>query len=391
MKTQFTAVERKFLLGIGAAMGLRQLALIIVMPLLAIYGNELKYSTPALVGLSLGIYGLFQAIFQIPYGSLSDRYGRKIIMLIGFLQFIMGLFMAGYAANIYYLIFARALQGSGAIMAVSYAWIADTVNHDRLNKAMSTVGMILGIAAVGGFMGGTILNNFLSISSLFVLCGVLSIFTWFYIMLLVKEEKKQIIKKEKLPFIQVVKNKNIIILSSLGFLASYTMVSIFFIVPQVAVTAIGSQNLWKIFVPSTLAGIVVMRFSARFADRGQVKKVFFCSLGGFIISALPLFFNNIILIALGMAVYMMAYMSMVTVVPASITKLAPAGYTGAVTGILNTVQFIGSFLGGTLTGVLWGISFTLPPLILVVFGIAGLVLVERLNKSDLSYICSHLS
>src|SRR5690606_12375377 len=99
-KTAFSKGEMKFLLGIGSAMALRQLGLIMVMPFIAIYGKQLAYSTPGLIGLSMGIYGLSQAILQVPFGNWSDRVGRKSVILAGLFIFILGLVLAYFAQNI---------------------------------------------------------------------------------------------------------------------------------------------------------------------------------------------------------------------------------------------------------------------------------------------------
>ena len=96
----FSKKEMKFLLSIGSALALRQLGLLMVMPFLAVYGRELAYSTPGLIGLALGIYGLSQAVFQIPFGHWSDRLGRKPVMLIGLFILILGLILASLVKNI---------------------------------------------------------------------------------------------------------------------------------------------------------------------------------------------------------------------------------------------------------------------------------------------------
>ena len=120
-----------FIATLGFALGMRQMAMTMVMPFLSTYSKTLKYNTPMLAGISLGIFGLMQAIFQIPYGIWSDKKGNKIVMVTGLFQVIIGLIIAYFANNIYLLIFARAMQGSGAVIAVGYSWISSSVSNTK--------------------------------------------------------------------------------------------------------------------------------------------------------------------------------------------------------------------------------------------------------------------
>ncbi|WPC39460.1 MFS transporter [Clostridium sp. JS66] len=117
-KGTFTRYEISFIVSLSIAMALRQLAMVMILPFMSVYGKTLLYNTPVLVGIALGIYGLIQGIMQMPFGSLSDRIGRKNVLTIGSLFLASGLALAAIADNIYILIIARALQGIGAIAAV---------------------------------------------------------------------------------------------------------------------------------------------------------------------------------------------------------------------------------------------------------------------------------
>ncbi|MDT9694204.1 MFS transporter, partial [Streptomyces sp. P9(2023)] len=83
--------------------------------------DTLEGATPLLVGLALGVYGLTQAVLQIPFGLLSDRIGRKRVIAIGLLIFAAGSIVAAMADTIGGVIVGRALQGSGAIAAAIMA------------------------------------------------------------------------------------------------------------------------------------------------------------------------------------------------------------------------------------------------------------------------------
>lgn len=134
-KTNFNSKEESFILKISIVVGIVEFTMALMNPFITLYGTGLGKATPQLVGLALGIYGLMQAIFQIPYGYLSDRYGRKPIVAVGLIQMILGLILSFSAKNIYVFIIARALMGSGAILGVAYSWVGDSFSDDKKNKA----------------------------------------------------------------------------------------------------------------------------------------------------------------------------------------------------------------------------------------------------------------
>ena len=83
--------------------------LFLILPVLALYAGEIDGATPAMVGLALGAYGLTQALFQVPFGFLSDRFGRKPLLVAGLLLFTLGSVIAARANSIEVVILGRAL------------------------------------------------------------------------------------------------------------------------------------------------------------------------------------------------------------------------------------------------------------------------------------------
>ena len=74
---KMTPGERRATWGLGTVFSLRMLGMFMVLPVLTTYGMALQGASEALIGIAIGIYGLTQAVFQIPFGLLSDRIGRK--------------------------------------------------------------------------------------------------------------------------------------------------------------------------------------------------------------------------------------------------------------------------------------------------------------------------
>lgn len=383
-KSVFSSYEMSFIISLGIAMALRQLAMIMILPFMSVYGKTLLYSTPELVGIALGIYGLIQGSMQIPFGSLSDRIGRKNVITIGSLFLALGLGLAAIADNIYLLIIARALQGMGAIAAVCFSWIGDNIVDEKRNRAMSVVGIFNGSAAVVGFIGGPFLYNIISVPKLFAGCSILVFLSWIYIMIFVKKDIIQKTRKErgKVDYTGLFKNKFFIKLALSGFIVNYAMVGIFYIIPQLLEKSVGVSSIWKVFLPATLIGIIVMSVSSKLADGGKLSLVAFYSFVNIAIGGMCLFITNFYIVLLGTTFFMAGFTSLNAILPGSVTKLSTKDTRGTITGSYNTVQFIGSFVGGLATGVLWGINNYLPTVFIIIVSILGCVLVRNLGSTN---------
>lgn len=378
----FTGYELSFIISLSVAMALRQLVMVIVMPILSIYGESLAYSTPILLGVVFGIYGLVQGILQIPLGRLSDRIGRKTVITIGSLFLGGGLLLAAFATNIYLLIAARVLQGFGAVTAVCFSWIGDNIGEQKRNRSMSIVGLFIGVAAVIGFLGGPVLYNFISVSNMFLACAIFVFLSWIYILIFIKKDTVKNKQIEKLDYIGLAKNKLFVGLSLSAFFQNYIMVCVFYIVPIFIKKSTGTGRMWEVFIPATIIGIALMQFTSRLADKGKESMILICSFTATILSGAFLLFDssNLILLLISTTLFMCGYLSLNAVLPGSITKLSTDATRGGVTGVYNTVQFIGSFVGGILSGVLWGLNSYLPIVSIIVVSLLGVIVVSQMVK-----------
>ena len=146
---RLTRQERTASMTLGAVFALRLLGIFLILPVFSVWAQTLDGGTNAfMVGLALGVYGLTQAVLQIPFGAASDRFGRKPVIVTGLLIFIFGSLLAYTADDITTLLFARALQGAGAVSAAVTAMISDSVRDKLLTRAMAFVGASIGITTV---------------------------------------------------------------------------------------------------------------------------------------------------------------------------------------------------------------------------------------------------
>src|SRR2546427_6763995 len=143
---RMSSLELRASLSLATLFALRMLGLFLILPVFAVHAPQLAGGdSQTLIGVALGIYGLTQGILQIPSGMVSDRYGRKRVIVIGLLVFALGSFIAAWASDIHMVILGRAIQGAGAISAPVTAFIADITREEHRTKAMAMVGGSIGL------------------------------------------------------------------------------------------------------------------------------------------------------------------------------------------------------------------------------------------------------
>ena len=166
--------ERQSVMGLSLLIALRMLGLFMVLPVISVLGADLQHATAFSLGLVVGIYGLSQAMFQIPLGALSDRIGRKPVVLGGLALFGVGALLAGLSENVWVVVFGRFLQGAGAISSTVMAWVADNTREHVRTKAMAVIGVCIGLSFALSLIIGPVLSQFVGLSGLFMVIFVLA-------------------------------------------------------------------------------------------------------------------------------------------------------------------------------------------------------------------------
>lgn len=395
----FSNNEKKFIFGMGMVLGLRELSMTMLNPFISIFGKGLNGSTSFLCGLALGIYGLTNAIFQIPYGQLSDRYGRKLIILVGLIQIIIGMLISYKTNNIYSFIFSRALQGSGAVMAIAYSWMGDNIEDSKKNRAMGIAGTIVALGAVIAFGVGPLLYKVLSVPKMFLCCSILISIAWLLIFFTMKEPRKNL--KNQIAFVpasastythereriisselykqtnelmnkNIVNNKPLLLLSSLGFINNFVSSTMFFIAPPFLEKSISAGNMWCVFLPAILAGIFVMRKFNKLADKGYFVNTIMAALLMLFFGMSFLAIKNIYTVTLGIMLILSGFMCLTSEIPSAVNKIYPQNRRGYANGVLQTFTFLGFFAGPTLSGLITqykiDILLYLLPILLCILG-----------------------
>lgn len=389
-KYNYKSFNSIFVGTLGVALGIRQMAMTMVMPFLSTYSNTLKYNTSMLAGIALGIFGLMQALFQIPYGIWSDKKGNKIVMVIGLLQVGIGLVIAYFANNIYWLIFARAMQGSGAIIAVGYSWISSTVNDQKERmKSMSIISTIIGVAAALSFEFGPLIHKFVSVKDMFLYSAIIIFIAWFVIVLFLKDTKN-IYNEETMEVKDAIrilsKDKSFIALNIAALINNFIMTAIFFSIPQYLEKITGIDGMWKIFMPTVIVAIIVMRIVVRRLNNSESVNFL---ISAFVLSALGVLFylnkDSFISIFIGTLLFMIGYISISTIIPVLGNFILEDEYRGTGNGIINSLQYIGSFLGSSIIAAIWVKSEKCSFIVTFLVGLLGALIIKKYVNKEKFY------
>jgi MFS family permease len=386
----FTAKEKRFILGISFILGMRQFGMMLVTPFISVYGKELIGGTAATVGIALGAYGLTQAIFQIPYGFISDRFGRKPVVLFGIAIQFAGFIAALYAKSIPMFIVARALQGSGAINSVSLSWTADVIDSNKINKTMGIISTVNSISIALSLIGGVFLQKILTIPQIFLLCAIISIGSLIDVLFGLKEDKRGNLKledskyqKNKYP-INIVFNRRLVRLYATGFISNFMLMAAFYILPLVSDEVYGKGGLWKVFISALVIVFFAIKLVSKYSDKDKERILQMTIFSCFAVSVPCLFSGNWFLVSVGTIIYFNGVMCQYAVINSVINIIADKRYRGSINGICNMTQFLGSFTGGTATGSFWGIGKEACMIMLLTVCIIGIIVssISSNNKEN---------
>jgi len=365
-----TPLEIRSSLSLASIYGLRMLGMFLILPIFAIYAEGLPGSPSAFqVGLALGAYGLTQALFQLPFGMLSDRYGRKNIIYIGLLLFALGSFVSGYSDDINIIILGRAIQGAGAISAAITALVADLTRDEHRTKAMAMIGATIGITFALSLMGAPVLNRLIGVPGIFMLTGFLSLSAILVVRFVVPTplniNASKILKEPTPSFKSILKNKELSRLN-FGIFALHAAQMAMFIVVPIALATSGGMDVnqhWKVYLPVLLSSFVFMVPIIILSEKfNRAKLVFISSI--FLMLIAQLMFGILINVFWGLVaslfVYFVAFNVLEASLPSLISKIAPPSAKGTAIGVYNTCQSLGVFFGGLLGGFLadFGGSFS---------------------------------
>ncbi len=334
------------------------LGLFMILPVFALHASSYSGYSPTLAGLAIGVYGLTQAIFQIPFGRLSDKIGRKPVITAGLLIFSLGSVVAALSDSMYGVIGGRALQGAGAIAAAVMAMTADLTHEDNRTKAMAMIGASIGGAFTLALILGPVLSGWFGMDGIFWTTAGLALGAVILLHLTVSNPKEEHFHRdteaEPRQFLALLKDPQLIRLY-LGILLLHLVMTATFVVLPLSLlkSGISRGDHWWVYLVVLAGSVLFMLPGILLAERhGKLKAVFLGAIGLLILAEGGLYLapSQATAAILLMLLFFTGFNILEANLPSLASRLAPADKRGSVLGIYSTAQFFGAFLGGLCGG-----------------------------------------
>lgn len=342
---------------------LRMLGMFLVLPVLAMYAASLPGAedNKTLVGLAMGIYGLTQALLQLPLGIASDKFGRKKTIYAGLVVFAAGSFLAAAADTLPLLVAARAIQGAGAVSAAVTALLADLTRDGVRTRAMAMIGLSIGLTFSVSLVVAPMIADVVGVRGLFLLTGILTVASIGVVAFMTPDPEfsklHEDTQAQPARIGEVLKNRQLLNLD-FGIFALHAAQMALFTALPFAMTQLGLEKIqhWKVYLPSTVAGLVVMVPLIIIGEtRNRLKQVFILGIVCIAAAQIGLLsgMHSIWLITVYLIVYFIGFNVLEASLPSMVSKIAPSDLKGTAMGVYNTMQSVGLFAGGAAGGLLF--------------------------------------
>ncbi len=333
-----------------------------VLPILALYMDNYPGFNPLLLGLCLGIYGLTQAALQIPLGLLSDKIGRRPVIIGGLLVFVLGSLVAAWAETSTGLIVGRAIQGAGAIASTLMALVSDLTSEENRTKAMATIGASIGMSFMLAMIIGPLIATALGLPGVFWVTallgglGIIIFMRWVPRAVTVQRNRESYTDLRQIR--SLFKDRNLLRLNFGIFALHLILMAAFVVIPVLLSEELGivAADLWWVYLVLLGGGFVAMLPVMIVGEKLQRQKLSFTAAVACVTLALLLLglFRSPLLTPIMLLLFFAAFNLLEASLPSWLSKVCPAGQKGTAMGIYSTSQFFGAFVGGVLGG--WSVQ-----------------------------------
>jgi MFS family permease len=352
-----TPVELRASFSLASIFALRMLGLFLILPVFAIEAAKLPGGDdPALIGLTMGIYGLTQAMLQFLYGLASDRIGRKRVIVFGLVLFAAGSFLAALAPTLTWLAIGRALQGAGAVSAAVTALLADQTRDEVRTKSMALVGASIGLMFALSLVAAPILVAYFGLHGLFAMTGALAIGGVAIVIWWVPPEPHDHKNLPRGRLVEVLRLAALLRMNFGVFVLHAVQLAMWMAIPAMLVQAgLAREHHWWVYLPAVLGSFVVMGGTLfRLEKRGYLRAVFLTAIGLMALVQVGLLLAtagaSVAALAALLFVFFYGFNVLEASQPSMVSRMAPAHVRGAAMGVYNTLQSLGFFAGGVMGG-----------------------------------------
>lgn len=352
--------EKRAAFSLSLVYAFRMLGLFMILPVFSLYADDFTGATPLLTGLAIGIYGLTQGLFQLPFGFLSDRFGRKKVIVIGLLIFCLGSIVAAEADSIYQIIAGRALQGLGAIAAAIMALAADLTREEVRLRVMAFIGMSIGASFMVSMVVGPLLAANYGLSLIFWITAGLALAGIAVIIFITPNPQSQAFHRETQLSLadvgKIVKNVDLQRLDLGVFVLHLVLSATFVVFPLILRDSlfIDAAVHWKTYLPvfafSVLGMLPLIIIAEKFR---QLKSMFLLGITIVLLAEAGLaLVTTYDMVFLMLVLFFIGFNFLEASLPSLVARIAPADMKGTAMGLFSSAQFLGAFSGGIVGGVL---------------------------------------
>lgn len=360
----FTRDEIVPVIVVSLISSLRLLGIFLMLPIFSAYAVRYPGASVGLAGIAFGIYALVQSILQVPLGWASDRWGRKPVLVAGLAFFVFGSVGCALAKDIYGLILARALQGTGAVGSVAFAALADLTRPEVRTQAYTITGIAIGVSFMVGLLAGPFLAAQIGLNGLFYLLAFLGFLSMILAAVFFPAAPAGAKSESPMALKPILAHRSLRPIFIAAFVLSFAL-NLFFFTYPLSWTAIGLERaeLWKvymiIFLPSVLLVFPYMRRAEKAGKfRGPIMIGWLTTTVGYGVYLFGA--QHDFLLYVSGAAFFLGYSIYQPILPAFLTRQVSTSGRGTATGVYNFFGFIGSSLGGMLGGALIHLSPSLP-------------------------------
>ena len=358
---QLSSAEKRTAWGTALIFLLRDLGLMIVLPVFVIYARELPHATPLLVGMALGAYGLSAAILQAPLCRLSRTVGRKPIVILGLIAFAIGSYIASQMQSIEWLAFGRFLQGIGAVGIVLLAMSADIARDTARLKVTAIIGMAIGFSLLFAMVLGAGLSNILGLAGLFTLAMLFAIVAIAITLFVVPKVNKTRYHRDlemRYSDLRCVLFDPILSRLNIGaFILHFTLMATFVVAPLFIVDHLhlNREHTWVLYIPALIIAFLLLFPAAFLAERyRQLKRMVTLSIMLMVAAELTWFLapDDYAAVSIGLILFFTGFVILQALLPAWLSKVVPLDKKGTAVSAYTMCQFLGVFAGGIAGGAL---------------------------------------